>query len=49
METLLKSKGLSQYTKVVILDLSDAATMFIVNGKKYEVVCVIPTYISHEI
>lgn len=49
MEMLLKSKGLWQYTKAVILDLSDASAKFIVDGKKDEPIRVITTYISREI
>lgn len=49
METLLKSKGLWQYTKVCILDPSDAQVKVIMDKKKDEVVGVITTYISREI
>jgi hypothetical protein len=49
METLLKSKGLWQYTKVVILDLKDDQVKFVVDGKKDEAIGVITTYISQEI
>jgi hypothetical protein len=46
METLLKSKGLWKYTKVMIPDPTDDHAKFIVDGKKDEVVGVITTYIS---
>jgi hypothetical protein len=46
METLLKSKGLWKYTKVVIPDPTDASAKFVIDGKKDEVVGVITTYIS---
>ena len=46
METLLKSKGLQHYEKVVILDLSHALAKFVIDGKKDEVVGIIMTYIS---
>ena len=49
METLLKSKGLWKYTKVVILDPSDALAKFTINRINVEVVGVIMNYISHEI
>jgi hypothetical protein len=49
MDTLLKSNALWQYTKVSILDPSDAQEKFVVDEKKDEVVGVITTYISHEI
>jgi hypothetical protein len=49
IETLLKSKVLWQYTKVVILDPTDASVKFSIDGKKDEVVGVIMTYISQEI
>ena len=49
METLLKSKGLLQYMKTVILYPSDAKVKFIVDGKKNEAIRVITTYILWEI
>jgi hypothetical protein len=49
MEMLLKSKGLSKYMKVAILDSSDVATKFAINKKKDEVAGFITTYISCEI
>lgn len=49
METLLKSKGIQQYTKIVIPDPANAATKFAVDRKKDEVVGGITTYISREI
>ena len=38
MEMFLKSKGLWQYTKVLILDPSNAQENFVINGNKDEVV-----------
>jgi hypothetical protein len=49
METLLKSKGLWQYTKILILNPIDDQVKFVVHGKKDEVVGIIMTYISWEI
>jgi hypothetical protein len=49
METLLKSKGLWKYIKVAIPDPTNAPTKFTIDGKKYEAVGVITTYISREI
>jgi hypothetical protein len=49
METLLKRKGLWQYTKVAISEPTDDHANFVVDGKKDEVVGVIMTYISREI
>jgi len=46
METLLKSKGLWQYTKVTILDALEKIS---IDGKKDGVVGVITNYISWEI
>ena len=46
METFMKSKGLWQYTKFVIPNLSNASSKFVVDGNKDEVVGVIRTYIS---
>jgi hypothetical protein len=47
METLLKIKGLWKYTKTDILEHKVEHVKFVVDGKKYEVVGVIMTYISH--
>jgi hypothetical protein len=49
METLLKSKGLWKYTKVMVQDPTDSSTKFSIHGKKDEDVGVIMTYISEEI
>lgn len=49
IEMMLKSKGLWKYMKTTILDSSDVATKFVVDGKKDEVVGVSTTYISPEI
>ena len=49
METLLKSKGLWQYTNTMIPDPTNDQEKFIVDGKKDEVMGVIMTYISLEI
>ena len=49
METLLKSKGLWQYTKTLIPDLIDDQAKFGVNEKMNEVVGILTTYISREI
>jgi hypothetical protein len=49
METLLKSKGMCQYRKIVILDPTDNQMKSIVDGKKDEAMGVITTYISLEI
>jgi hypothetical protein len=49
METLMKSKGFLQYTKVSIIDLSNNQVKFIINGYKDEALGVITTYISREI
>jgi hypothetical protein len=49
METLLKSKGLWHYTKVMIPDPTDTHEKFVVDGKKYEAMGVITTYILQEI
>jgi hypothetical protein len=49
METLLKIKGLWQYTKVTIPDPIDDLKKIDIAGKKDEVVGVITTYISQEI
>jgi hypothetical protein len=49
METLLKSKGLWQYTETAILDPTDDQAQFVVDGKKDKVVGVITNYISCEI
>jgi hypothetical protein len=49
METLLKSKGLWQYMKIVIQDPIDDHEKSVVDNKKDEVVGVIMTYISWEI
>ena len=49
IETLLKSKGLQLYLKVVIPNLSDASTKVFVDRKKDEYVGFIMTYISQEI
>jgi hypothetical protein len=49
METLLKSKGLWKYTKVMIPDPTYDQKKFVVDGKKDEVVGVIMTYILREI
>ena len=46
MEMLRKSKGLWKYTKILILDMSDAQEKFVVDRKKGEAVGVITTYIS---
>jgi hypothetical protein len=46
METLLKSKGLFQYMKTVILDPTDDQEIFYVDGKKDEAIGIITTYIS---
>ena len=49
METLLESKGLWKYTKVVIPDPTNVDAKFIINRKKDKVVGLITTYISREI
>jgi len=49
METLLKSKGLWQFTKTAVPDPKDDQQKFVIDGKKDEVVGVITTYISREI
>ena len=49
METLLKSKGISQYTKAMIPNPSNDLSMSVVDGKKDEDVGLITTYISKEI
>ena len=49
MDTCLKCKGLQKYTKTTILDLTEDHERFFIDGKKYEVVGVITTYISWEI
>jgi hypothetical protein len=49
METLLKRKGLWQYTKTAIPYLKDDQTKFVVDGKKDEVVGIITTDLSWEI
>jgi hypothetical protein len=49
MESLLKSKGLWQYMKDVIPYPIDNQEKFTIDGKKYEVVGVITTYILWEI
>lgn len=49
MVALLKSKGLFQYTKVYILDLSNDQEKFFIDINKYEAIGVITTYISQDI
>jgi hypothetical protein len=49
METLLKSKGLWKYMKIVILDTTYDQAKIVFDGKKDDVVGVITTYISREI
>jgi hypothetical protein len=49
METLLKSKGLWQYTKAAIPYLTDSLEKVSIDGKKDEALGVIATYISQEI
>jgi hypothetical protein len=49
METMLKSKGMWQYTKVTIPDPTNASTKFSIDGNKDEAIGVITTYISQEI
>jgi hypothetical protein len=49
METLLKTKGLWQYTKTVILDPTNDHEKFVVDGKKDEAMRVIKIYISWKI
>jgi hypothetical protein len=49
METLLKRKGLWQYTNIAITYPIDDREKFVVDGKKDEVVGVITRYISWEI
>lgn len=49
METLLKTKGLSQNTKIVIPKPIDSHAKFFIDGKKDEEVEVIMTYILREI
>lgn len=49
METLLKSKGLWQYTKIAIPDPTNDQAKFVIDGKKDEAIRVITTYISWEI
>jgi len=44
MKNLLKSKGLWQYTNIVVLDPTDCQENFIVDGKKDEGMGVIMTY-----
>jgi hypothetical protein len=49
MKTLLKSKGLWKYTKIVIPYPTDDRENFAIDGKKDESLGVITTYISREI
>jgi protein associated with RNAse G/E len=49
METLLKSKGMCYYMKIVSPDPLEDEAKFIVDGKMDETVGVIMTYISWEI
>jgi hypothetical protein len=46
METLLTSKGLWQYTKVVIIDTKYALEKFTTDGNKDEAIGANTTYIS---
>jgi hypothetical protein len=49
METLLKSKGLWKYKKIVIPYPTDDREKFFIDGKKHEAIRVITAYILQEV